>query len=355
MPTHKYTPLLRWKAGERQALSELSPAAKAFVEPLIMLGSEQYAATKSPSKKPPRRTPKKALLSAPEAFVQQVLRAWGSEQNVLLDASDLSDTGGAHHLDLIAQTARDEGVKLIPATRLEVAPGYQQAVKRLLSVDRRGVALRIRLAELASAPTWLRTWLCSPSETDLIVDLGNSVGDVAALGVPVLDAFAALHDGPNWRSVTVAGGSMPQMLSGFKVGATPLTRSELKLWRGLNLYGLPYRIDFGDYATVAPDALTIDVPGSFSINAKYTLRDSFFVLHGVRTKGAGSLDRDVQFRNHAGDIVRLPTRGGLAHCWGDSQIDKIAAGGTSVSAGSPTTWVSFTVNRHIEVTRAHLP
>ncbi len=354
MPTYKYTPLLRWKAGEREALAQISPAAKANVEPLILLGSEQYAATKSPPKKAPKRIPKKAPPPAHEAFVQQLVETWGTDGSVLLDASALIETGSGHHLDRIAQDARKAGLQLMPATMLAVDPKYQAAVRRMVSTDHRGAALRVKLADLAAAPTWLVSWMLSPAETDLIIDLGNSVGDVAALGVPVLDAFATLHQGASWRSVTLAGSSIPQMLSGFKIGATTLARSELTLWRKLVAHGLPYRIDFGDYATVAPDALTIDVPGSFPINVKYTLKDDFFIRHGVRTAGLGGIERHIQFRDHAKSIHRLATRGKLADCWGDGQIDRIATD-PSTSAGSPAKWVAYSVNRHIEITRAHLP
>jgi hypothetical protein len=214
-----------------------------------------------------------------------------------IDASDLGARGSGHYLDDVAESARESALALVPATSLRSPPEYQAAVQRMATADQRGVALRVDLAEMTSASTWASSRICPLSNTDLVVDLRNGIGDVAALGISAANAFASLQDGSRWRSVTIAGGSIPQTRAGFKVGGTPIRRAELAFWRTLAARGLDYNIDFGDYASVAPDALTVEIPGPFPINVKYSLRDIFLALHGVRTKGPGSAPK-------AGMIVR---------------------------------------------------
>ena len=145
------------------------------------------------------------------------------------------------------------------------------------------------------------------------------------------------------------------MLSGYVVGRTMLPRSELALWVKLQGAGLPYQLDFGDYATIGPQASTEGIGGPVPINAKYTVKPDFAVYHGVKIKGPGSKPRDQQYRAYAKDIVtKLPNRFPLAHCWGDQIINSIATNPTA-SPGSPTSSVSYSVNRHIELTRTQLP
>jgi hypothetical protein len=149
----------------RVAYEHLSAAGRANVWPLVILGQGQYSDTK-----PPRPVPKKprknAPLSASDALAKQVLDAWGTA-SIYLDASDLIRNATSHHLDSIAASARSAGLSVIPATRLGVPTAYELAIRRMVSADCRGVALRISLAEMTGAATWFPTWKYGPSDTDL--------------------------------------------------------------------------------------------------------------------------------------------------------------------------------------------
>ena len=220
---YRYVPHLRWKQNEQIALRHLSPQGRERVAPLVTLTVDQFKAGKpSKAKKPPKKGP----LTAPQAFAKQVVDTWGIEP-LLIDAADLSvGTPASHHLDAIAAEANAQGLLLIPAIKLSAPPDYLQAVQRMNKKDKRGAALRVNLAEMASAANWLPTWQIPPQETDLIIDLRDSIANVAALGKPAAQAFANLHHAKQWRSVTMAGGCIPQTLTGYKIGATPLPREE---------------------------------------------------------------------------------------------------------------------------------
>jgi hypothetical protein len=191
------------------------------------------------------------------------------------------------------------------------------------------------------------------SDVDLIADFSSDIGTVAALG-PALDtAFATLHAGTTWRSVTVAGTSMPDNFTGVTAGTYSIPRREFSLWQHLSGVGLPYELDYGDYATVPVNAPPSNIRWGFPINVKYTREADFLICRGVGTTGFGGVDMDVQLLGHAQTIVGAPNRAPLAHCWADGQIDQIAAG--SIGPGNLESWVRLSVNRHIERVRASLP
>lgn len=337
-----YVPILKWKQGERTALLNLSAAGRTHVVPHISVGEAQFGSKG-----------KKAPPPASEHFVKQVVDAWGTTP-VFLDASALTGSPSHHTLDDIRAKAKAAGVVLIPSMRFMPSKEYSAAVLRAAKQDKRGIGFRISLAEMTSAASWATSWPVPLNETDLIVDLGDSVANVFALGASVHSAFASLHGAGSWRTVTICGGNIPATLSGYAVGCTKLPRRELDLWKQLTTKGLPYALDYGDYTTIGPNAITEGIEGPVPINAKYTLKDEYAVFHGVKIKGPGAKTRDVQYRDYAKQITKMPNRGALAHCWGDTIIDAIANDPTA-SPGSPASWVSYSVNRHIELTRTQLP
>lgn len=332
MPT-TYSPILRWKQGERTALQNLSPQGSANVFPIAVLYPDK----------------------APSAvkFAEQVENCWGTPK-LGVDASLISGTPAHHLLDDIRAEMGAKGLQLVPTIRGTASNEYLQAVLRTIATDDRGVVLRVSLIQMTRAATWLAQLPFAQGDTDLVVDLSGSAPNVFALGASVLQSFASLHAANGWRSITVAGGSIPPTLSAYAVGSSMLDRSEYLLWQALQAQGLPYQLQFGDYATIGPDASTDDIGGPVPFNAKYTRDLAFQILRGVRETGPGAIPRAVQYRGHAAAIMGYPGHIPLGHCWADAQLANIAAN-PSQSTGNPATWVAYAVNRHIELTRSQLP
>lgn len=329
----KYLPILRWKQGERTALRRLSPQARLNVTPLIVIFPDSY--------------------SSGLQIARQVKESWGTSK-IFIDASYLTGNSTQHELDSIRIAGKAEGLHFVPALPQTASPDYFQAVRRMAAADNQGAGIRITLAQMTSAASWLPRFPFQQGETDLIVDLSDSAPSVNALGASVFPAFVSLHEAIGWRSVTLAGGSIPRDLTGYPVGSTVVERSELLLWQRLTNHGLNYALHFGDYTTIGPNASTSPIPGPVPINAKYTHALHFQILHGVRETGPNGVPRATQYRQHAAAILAHPGYQAIGSCWADAQVAAIG-GGSAGSAGSPTTWVTKAVNRHIELTRAHLP
>lgn len=351
-----YTPLLRWKRGEQVALAALREETKASVMPLIMLGNDDYKHRKATAKIEAR--------TAAKAFCDEVKSVWGDAE-FMLHASDLIpvEEDDPHPMAAIGAAAREAGLSIIPAVRLDDPEEYQLAAVEIANETRGGIALRISLAEMGTAAAWADT--VTPESTDLIIDFADNISVVGMLGDDVVrDAFARLHAGASWRSVTIAGSSIPDDFTGVAAGAHRIPRQELSVWRALRDGSLPYAITFGDYATISPNARAPGVRWGYPINVKYTLKDDFLVCRGIRTLGlpkpksgkpvkvVPTEEMGPQLIKHAKVIVGLPNRDALAGCWGDAQIDQIATG--DLSPGALAQWVQYCVNRHIELTVSQL-
>ena len=340
----RYVPVIRWKRGERYGLRYTASAVKAQVIPVIVVGADQFRG-KKPTKSKPALTPATAL-------AQEITTDWGTNP-FFLDASHVPNAPQGHHpLVDIANACRLLGAKIIPVTRLNATPQYQQAIQTVVNVDKRGAAIRTDLQGMSSAQQWVQNWPIPLAITDLLVDFSDNVSTVAALG-PALDhAFATLYNGSQWRSVTSIGTSMPENFSGYIAGLHAIARRELTLWQHLDSTGLPYQLDYGDYATVPITPPPSEIAWGYPINVKYTLNDQFLICRGVGTTGIGGVDMDQQLIGHAKSIVSYAARNRISS-WADDRVDAIAS--QTEAPSNLEHWVRIGVNRHIELTRANLP
>lgn len=342
---YRYVPFLKWKRGEKRGMKAVSAPISKDVAPIVCVTEETFA------DRP--RTERSEGVPAPFLFADEIYKYWGARP-FYLDASDIRPSdNGVHPLIETAKQCRELGARLTPATRLDANESYEAAVVNVASTDDSGVALIVDLREFTSAAQWLPSWSHGLNQTDLILDLGNKVSTVADLG-PVLEmAFRSLQRGTEWRSVTVAGTSVPPNFGEFeKDDVYYIERKEWILWQHLISVSLPYRLDYGDYATVAIAPPPSDIGWGFPINVRYTLPNQFMICRGVRTRGEGKVDMDKQLIKHANTIVKHRRRARL-NCWADDTIDKIAA--QEKKAEGLEHWVTLAVNRHITRVRTDIP
>jgi hypothetical protein len=339
---YKYVPILNWKRGERTAL--LHTTSRADVVPLLVLGADRFVGR--------AETPTRAATSRETYFAETLDKCWGKAP-IYLDASRLSpNPNGLHPLSDIVFASISLGQNIIPSTKLGAPQPYQNAIMLSHQMTGSGFALRVDLQEFSSAHSWVSSMPLPMQNVDLIVDLGSNV-QLNSFAVNALDPyFASLFGGAQWRSVTVAGSSMPENFTGLAAGQYQIARIEWALWRRLSNLKLGYRLDYGDYATVPTILPPEGIAWGFPINVKYTTSDHFYVCRGVRTVGASSVDMDQQLIGHAQQIVAYPNRGPLP-CWADSTIDNIAA--QNEGPGGLERWVEIGVSRHIERVRTDLP
>ena len=343
---YRYVPILRWKKGERDALRNMAAGSRNDVIPLFVVGADRYVGREATKKHP--------ALPPATVLVQEIARIWGNNP-FYLDASAVSATSSiAHPLAAIATQARALGLSLIPATTLAAPILYQVAVDTITKIDHRGVALRVDLQQFASIGSWSTGWSIPQIETDLIADFAGNMSAVSDLGITIDPVFIGAATSGKWRTITMAGTSMPENFTGYAAGTHILKRAEWTMWQRLSsTAGLPYRLDYGDYATISVVPAPEGISWGYPINVKYTLDSAFLICRGVTTTGLGGVDMGPQLIAHARTIMSYPGRRPLAHCVGDQQIDHIAL--TGQKQGNLPTWVTISVNRHIELVRHLLP
>jgi len=266
--------------GERVALQRLSARAKVDVRPLFILAPKQFVGKEATKKHP--------AVAAPNVVANDIAAAWGQAE-FYLDAGALPSAGAHHPMVHIAAACRAIGLRLIPATRLGAPQQYQAAVAHVVGMDHRGVCLRVDMAQMVNAAQWQAHFPFPPNDTDLIADVADNVQNVLNLGAVVVQAFQNLHMGAHWRSVSIAGASMPENFQGFASGRYTLPRHEWALWNSIH-GNVPYGLGYGDYATVSFTPPPSGIKWGFPINARYTLPAEFLICRGVATTGYGSID-----------------------------------------------------------------
>lgn len=340
MTSYVYVPALRWKEGERAALSNLSESAKAQTRPLLTLAPAQYVGKKA--------TLKHAPVPASERVVDDLTTCWG-QRPIFFDASGVpASTDNAHPIAEVAELAAKRGLVIVPVSGLGVPSPYREAALEISQRHKTGIGLRIDLEEFATAKSWAPDWKIPLADTDLIVDFEDNVQHVASLGSTLKTVFRDLFRGSDWRSCTILGTSLPANFTAYSAGLHRINRSELKLWKTLSEDNLPYRLAFGDYTTVALEPPPSGIRWGYPINVKYTQPNEIHVCRGVRTVGKASKEMHVQLKEHSQTIAGLSTRQTLPNCWADNVIDQIASG--KISPGALPKWVGISVNRHIEIT-----
>lgn len=341
----RYIPILRWKRGERVGLQNLSPPAKTRVAPLFLLGSEQFKVKPA--------TQSQAAMPASSAFAQEVLLSWGTSPFYLDCSSLLAGPGQSHPLIAIGASARSSGLTMVPVANLGVTPQYMAAVQAVDTIDNRGVCLRVDMQEAFSVSAWLHQWPFQTGRTDLVIDFGENVATAAALGALLDTMFLGINAHGVWRSVTLAGTSMPQNFTGFTAGQHLIPRIEAQLWNRMTALPLSYQLDFGDFTSVTTGVTPTNIAWGYPINAKYTLPNEFLILRGVKTTGPSGVDMDVQLIGHAGAVRAYSPRHRIPNAWSDDTIDQIATGAAQPKGLEH--WVQLGVNRHIELMHAILP
>ncbi len=224
--TYRYIPIVRWKQGEKRAIRLVSQPMARDVWPLIAVTEDTFVDLPETITREP--------VTASFEFADSVFKHWGNRP-FFLDASEIPPSdAGTDPLISAAAECRKLGANLTPATTLDAHHSYEAAVIRVAQTDSCGVLLRVNLREFTSAADWASSWPHALNQTDLLIDLEGNVGAISDLGPALEFGFRNLHRGDEWRSVTVAGTSMPANFSDYeKDDEHFIPRLEWTLWQQL--------------------------------------------------------------------------------------------------------------------------
>jgi hypothetical protein len=331
---YRYAPMLRSKAGEAIALTNLTPAAKDRMMPVIH------------------------LVHVPSATFGQTVGAAWTGRPMALDGTFQTDiVGSAQNFTQIFAQIGGAHVQLIPSIEYNATIPYLNGVQRVRGRFSPGVLVKAKLNQLHAVAAWVTAQGWTPNEVDLVVTLGEIANfDPGTLVPAVITTIQNNIPNPSpWRSITLSSSAAPKDHGGLATGRTDVPRLEWQVWRGVVAARPPYQIDYADYSTIAPD-LT-DPPGYVmsraTVSIRYTIDDYWIVLKGRPITGRHGQPMTGQYRAHARTLVADPNFGGLVGCWADTRIQQIAAG--TQSPGGRPQWASYAANRHLSFIANRLP
>lgn len=343
-----YVPILKGKQGEYHALGVLSHEDKLRMTPFIDVPFVPWDhINQRPAKSYEKHVGKVATL---------IERAWGTHRPLFLDLFYVkggeTTADGRHPLSYVLDDARARGLKIIPVTGLDRPVDYRNAVRNALSVDQRGLCLRLsredigKLTELHGTLTnMLGEMGVTPDCVDLIFDFRDTtIGEANRRIEEFRRAIRALPNIRRWRTITVAASGFPLDLSGMRPATVErFPRTELLLWETIvTQRDMPRIPSYGDYGIQHPDLLEID-PRTMrmSANLRYTLEREWMVLKARDVKRHGY----PQFNELCRKLIQMAEYRGATFSWGDSYISRCAA--YEEGPGSATTWRKVGTNHHL--------
>jgi hypothetical protein len=265
-----------------------------------------------------------------------------------------------HPLVLLHRYLRSRKVQVIPVTATDRKGEYRDAVCTAAKEIGNGLAVRLYendlelpeetfgvLAKIAADSG------CSEAMIDILIDLKRiHFPRLPEMRSRVLDFLAALDSRAPYRSVTLAGSSVPLDLSGIpEKQERNVPRLEWRLWREVRLArGTRRAPSFGDYRTVRPE-YDDRIKGFKHINAKIFYTTAEF-LRVVRGQSRMKEKLELQYPQLARRLIAGGALEGFAFSWGDAQIAACAKWPEGL--GMPVKWIAITTSHHVEFVRLQL-
>jgi Beta protein len=335
-----YSPVLRWKRGEKKALEELAPEIREHVVPIIEL-------VRRPIELQLRRRKRSDVLNR---LVGELEEARGSIP-FYLDLRHvkglLDEPGRPHPMEIIGVQAAARALTVIPVVGIRADKNLSEAASRVFTSCGAGLCVRV------APPEWTREdsarQLSSlltnlgldPENVDLVLDHGSPD--------PAFD-YSAVH--PHavkaipWRRIVTLSGAFPKDLSSLpKNGQYCIPRRDWELWN--TRFSRPSdraRTVYGDYTIQHAYFEEPPAHANFSASIRYTATSYWVVMRGegVRNEDGPGYD---QWPANAQLLVERPEFCGAAFSRGDEYIASMAA--QHDKTGSAETWISAGINHHL--------
>ena len=338
-----YVPCVRWKMGEYQAVSRLSPKARGVITPFIEVPERGFDFETGQEAK--------TLEAHIKLFPERIAKKWG--RGVCFVDPKLLNEGMSHAAHFIFSGLQQLGCAAVPVTGIERSLDYQKAVRRASTADKRGICLRVSLLQASGANAkreidrLLASLGTTPEGTDCVLDM-EAPGSFEPIDGFVGALLAIVERLPylrRWRTLTLMGTSFPETTASLQRGPQLVPRHEWMAYKELvdRLRQAKLRLPtFGDYCIAHPKVLDID-PRIMKPPAtvRYTTDGAWYVVKGTNVRKDGF----AQYRGLCSDVAssRHFTRG-LSKA--DMYIAQCALG--EGATGNLTTWRWVGTNHHIE-------
>jgi len=344
-----YVPCLRWKMGEYQAVCRFSDTKKRVFTPLIEVPEIGFDFKEKKAKK--------TIDEHLSDFVfKKIYKNWGDSfcfVDLKLIGPSERLAKGVHPVKYVFDDLRKVRCSAIPVTGLDRDKAYQQEVRNVLSQNKSGVCIRMKIQQAAKSSvkeeidSLLSTLSIESENCDIILDLGapNFVptDGFSKIIQTIVGKLPYLND---WRTFTILGTSFPETMGGIKIGITNVPRYEWRLYKLLvaNFSNERLRLPtFGDYAISHPKVLELDMRlVKPTVTIRYTIDNGWHIVKGKNYKDYGL----KQYHELSRQVLSSKYFFGKAFSWGDNYIQECAS--RNDKPGNLTTWRQVGTNHHIE-------
>lgn len=336
-----YIPILQARPGELTALDHVPAGGSANLMPLFEVTSSQRGTT-----------------ADTYAFFKRASETLPGGIRIAVDLHGHPDAspGSLRPTGGLLEDLNAWGIPALPVIHLNDSRRRQAEWAR--TAMHTGLGAVIRLTSLTEPDAVRRAGATlralrhhtglEPQSCDVLIDLGllasrETVGELSTRLRAVVDWTHYAE----WRSVTLAGGSLPADMSRLPVGrATVLPRLESMLWGQQRRAGL----GFGDYGVQSPITRRRAFARRPLPNLRYTTDDEWFVYRWPHRMETGELGMYPLCRAVA--AAHLAAADSASASWGDAEILRRAA--NRASAGSSTDWVAWSTSHHLAQVRGWL-
>jgi hypothetical protein len=329
----KYFPVLRTKAGEVDALSNLPAHAKERIFPIIRMTT-----------------------TVPVTFQAKMHRDLTGFPIALDGANNSAETGSTAAFLTLLNGLGQGGVPVIPAVRIDDDVAYITTASSLIGQYHTGILVQCALADLNRVGAWIASQGWSQRDVYLIIEAGGvSELDPVSFGGYVATIISGAISVPhNYRQIALYSWSAPKDHGPLPRGRSLVPRRDWLLWNAVS-NSVPFSLDYSDACQVHPSLEEIPgyVMATATVSVRYTIDDNWIVRKGVSTTGPSGQPMSTQYRNHAIALLAEPEFNAISNCWGDTRIRTYAAS-TTGSGGRPQ-WAAILLNRHISHVCDRLP
>lgn len=326
-----YTPILKYKQGERLAVQDLPNAVKQHLLPLFCIME----------------------LKDPGYLVNSLLRTWEKSFPFFIDFHPTAIGTRDKYIKKFFEISKEQKISAIPVIQADYDKTYINEIKKAGALMNNGYALRITDPD----PDDLSKVLdnvhevvgVSDKDLDVIIDLGHlpRSGAITEAYSTIANNLLSVLNPSKFRHVIVAGGSFPEVLTGIpKNQISELQRNEWLIWQKVHK---KYRsVLFGDYGIDDPNIAQGD---RFTIvpTIRYTSEDSWFIVRGEYDPRQPY--DFTQFHRLSKVLVKSKIYCGPAFSWGDNRIkecaDRTCTGSDHCNHGNLTSWVRIGTNHHL--------
>ncbi len=335
----KYIPILRWKAGEKNCLENLSPDVASKIIPFVEVSPPTDSSTDEAAEK---------KLSK---LISSFNISWENKPFYLYLSDDWY--AGADSPNDISEIYKDlfksiNHSKAIPAFDITDEINISNATNLTTT---NGICLRISGGNFEllkqSLKNYVKNSWITPQNTDLLIDLKYIGEEIYPKKAVLTTAISDIPNIGNYRRIIIASCSFPKDISTLRSDVVnEFKRYEATIHEiSLDLQSkFAFNYVYADYGSMNLNEVTFAPYMVPNFKIKYSTSDKYLIVKGLSLKKGG-----LELSNVIAScrlLVNHSQYSGENFSYGDKVI-AATANGTNTKSGNLTNWVGYSFNHHI--------